>query len=183
MRAWIAGFLLATLLTIGGAPAWAESLSVLVDIPVVYKFNEESLTSAKPSGIVLGVALPFLIGVAAEIYTVKGAVTQTPPNSDFEYKATLVDVFLNLPFPAGNLKLGAGLGKGALSTTPPKVTFPDGKLVQVFFSIGVSFAKVFDAHVGYHVIRGETDIPAILGLPGKLNLDASMATIGIKVGF
>jgi hypothetical protein len=47
--------------------------------------------------------------------------------------------------------------------------------------VGIPFGGVFDVHVGYHVINGETEET---GVPGStLKVSAKMATIGLKAGF
>lgn len=177
MRPLRAGVLLGALLLFGALPAWADTLSVSADIPVVYSFSESNLKSPSASGVLVGLSLPTLLGIGAESYKVKGQVASL--STDYEYKVTMVDLYLHVPFPAGNLVVGAGMGKGRFATVPASNAYPDASLKQVYFSVGVPFGGVFDAHVSYHVVRGDTNIP----YSQKINLDAQMATIGLKVGF
>lgn len=179
MRPIRAGVLLCALLGLAAAPAWADALSVSGDIPIVYQFSEPNLKSPSASGVLVGLSLPGLVGVGAESYKVKGQVASL--STDYEYKVTMVDLYADLPFPGGNLVVGGGLGKGRFATVPASAAYPDASLKQVYFSVGVPFGGVFDAHVSYHIIRGDTNIPYTVGK--KVNLDASMATAGIKVGF
>ena len=180
MRTLRAGILTAALLLAAAAPAWADALSVTADVPIVYTFKESSLKDTSPRGLLVGVSLPSLLGVGLEAYKVTGKIANpTPPDTEFEYKVTMLDAYLDVPFPAANLVLGVGLGKGRFATVPATVPFSDAGLAQAFFSVGVPFGGAFDAHVGYRVIRGEANV----GTSGKVNLDARMATIGLKMGF
>ncbi len=158
--------------------AVASAQSVSADIPIVYTFDEVALDGEKVSGIKLAVSLPFLLGFGLESYKVTGNITTVP--ADFDYQVTFFDVFLDIPFPVANLVLGGGVGKGEFDVVPASGSFDDATLVQLFVSLGIPFAAIFDAHVGYHVIRGESDNQVTTS---PLNLDAEMATIGLKVGF
>lgn len=179
MRLLRAGVLACALLLFGLAPARADTLSLSADVPVVYQFSDSNLKSPSATGALVGLTLPFLVGVGAETYKVKGQVANL--STDFDYKVTMLDLYADLPFPGGNLVVGGGLGKGQFATVPASDDFPDAALKQAYFSVGVPFAGIFDAHVSYHLVRGEADIPNTVGK--KVNLDASMATVGLKVGF
>lgn len=161
------------------APARAQ-LAVSADIPIFYEFDEDGFQDASASGIKVGLTLPFLIGIGAESYNVDGKVQSLPAAIPYEYQVTMLDLFLDIPFPAANLVVGGGIGRGEFEAPATGVTFEDAALTQGFFSIGIPFALLFDAHVSYHRIFGEADAP---GLTKPLNLDAEMATVGIKIGF
>ena len=184
MRKIVVG-LLATLVLLAG-PSGASAQSVSADIPIVYTFDEQALDDEKVSGIKLAVSLPFLLGFGLESYKVTGNFTTVPGNfttvpADFDYQVAFFDVFLDIPFPVANLVIGVGVGKGEIDIVPASDLFDDATLAQLFISLGIPFLVIFDVHVGYHVISGESDFQ---GPPAAtLNLDASMATIGIKVGF
>jgi len=167
---------------VGPGPAMADTLSVSVDIPVVYSFSDGNLQDASASGILIGVQLPLFANLGLESYQVSGQAQLPAPLSPapFEYDVLMVDLFLELPFPAANLVLGAGLGQGKFDTVPASGAFGTATLTQLFFSLGIPFAGVFDGHVGYHRIFGEADI---VGSSSKVNLDAGMATAGVKLGF
>lgn len=167
---------LAGLLALWAASPAQAQLAVSADVPVVYEFREDVLKDPSVSGIKAGLTLPFLVGLGAESYKVDGT---TDTVGDYEYRVTMYDLFLDIPFPAANLVLGAGAGKGELDLPDSTITFDDASLGQLWASIGVPFGLLFDAHVGYHRISGEAD--ASNG--GTLNLDAEMATVGIKIGF
>lgn len=184
MRTLLTTVLLLCLLTASAGTALADTLSVSADVPIVYTFSESGLKDPSASGVLVGVSLPFLVGFGAESYKVKGKLAPfvpTDPQKDFQYDVTMLDLFLNLPFPVANLVLGVGAGQGSFDEVPASNLVDTATLTQAYFSIGIPFAVLFDAHVGYHVIRGDADFKD--GSGQKLNLDAEMATIGIKVGF
>jgi hypothetical protein len=166
----------------GAVPARAAALAVSADIPIVYTFNNQDIArQTSLGGVLVSVALPGFLGAGVESYRVKGQVSNpTPANTDFTYDVAMLDLLLDLPFPGGNLVLGAGAGRGRFSTALGTPTFSDASLVQAFFSVGVRFAEVYDAHVGYHAVRGAADLT---GGGGQLNLDANMATVGLKMTF
>jgi hypothetical protein len=180
MRSIILAASVAVLMVAAAGSALADVFSVSFDAPIVYTFTEETLTDESVGGFKVGLTLPFLVGLGYENYKVKGKAGTAPFQVDFEYKVAMYDIFLDIPFPVANLVIGAGGGKGQIDTVPPTGGLQDASLVQAFVSVGIPFALLFDAHVGYHAIRGEAEP---VGGGTALNLDASMATVGIKVGF
>ena len=185
MRATITGVLLFALLLLFVVPAQADTLSVSVDVPVTYSFTETTLKDPSSSGALVAVTLPFLVGLGYENYKVTGKLTDPTlanPDQDFEYKVAMYDIYVDIPFPYLNLRVGGGAGKGEFDLTPVTGdTYDSASLTQLFFNVGVPFWEVFDAHVGYHKISGDADNQTN---PGKnLTLDAGMATVGLKVGF
>jgi hypothetical protein len=181
-RTLFAASLLAALLLASVGAARADTLSVSADVPIVYTFDESQLHDAKASGAIIGVSLPFLVGFGGESYKVKGKGGTAPTEVDIEYKVQMFDVFFDIPFPVANLRLGGGLGKGDFSIpSSPTTQFDKANLTQLFFNVGIPFGGVFDVHVGYHVINGETEET---GVPGStLKVSAKMGTIGLKAGF
>jgi len=183
MRIIAVGLPAVLLLVSFAAGASADLLSVSVDVPVVYTFDEQLLDDESASGIKVAISFPFLLGFGLEGYKVTGKDTGTTDpgtTTDFQYDVAFFDVFVDIPFPVANLVLGGGVGRGKFNLVPATGKFEDATLTQLFVSLGIPFAAIFDAHVGYHVIRGESDIQ---GATSPLNLDAEMATIGLKVGF
>ena len=181
-RILYSGSLLAILLLVSVGAAQADTLSISADVPVVYTFDESQLHDAKASGAIVGVSLPFLVGFGGESYKVTGKGGTAPSEEDIEYKVQMLDLFLDIPFPVANLRVGGGFGKGDFSTpNTPSQQFDQASLTQLFFNVGVPFGGVFDVHVGYHAINGETNLT---GVPNSsLKLSAKMATVGLKVGF
>jgi hypothetical protein len=183
MKVLLSGLLLVAVALASVGTAWADTLSISGDVPITYTFNESQLHDAKANGALIGVSLPFFLGFGAESYKVKGkAGPGTPIDPDFEYKVAMFDVFFDIPFPAANLRLGAGVGKGDFSIpSQTTLSFDSARLAQAYFNLGIPFGGIFDVHLGYHVIGGSTNDNSV---PSKsLNLGSKMATVGIKIGF
>lgn len=175
----IAGSLLivALLLAWAGRPARADTLSVSADVPIAYAFSDPGYTgTAAHDGLVVGVSLPILLGLGYEAYQVTGTLAA----QDFTYDVRMADVFFDLPFPTLNLRLGGGVGVGRFDVAATPGAYDPAKLSQFFLNVGIPFAGLFDAHVGYHIIQGKADI---VGTGNTLPLGATMATVGLKVGF
>lgn len=154
-------------------------LSVSADVPVSYSFDESGISGESVSGLKLAVNLPFFVGLGVENYSVDAKGQGLTPE-DFSYDVRMYDLFLDLPFPFLNLSIGGGVGTGEFSFDDPTAKADDAKLTQVFAALGYPFAGIFDVHVGYHQISGDADIP---GTSQTINTDATMWTLGLRVGF
>ena len=142
--------------------------------------SDSTLSNEDVSGAKISLTFPLLFfGIGLESYGVEG--TMGGGSTTFDYDVTMMDIYLDIaPMPFFNLVLGAGIGKGEFAISPASATYSDPTLTQVFFSLGYPFAGIFDAHLGYHVIKGSSD-PTPSG--NALDLDANMVTLGMKVGF
>ncbi|HKI99948.1 MAG TPA: hypothetical protein VKB51_15845 [bacterium] len=178
MKALFKGLAITAVLLLAAGTSWADTFSVSVDTPVSYKFNESALNADKASGVIVGVSLPFLIGIGGESYKVTGTVPGT--GNSLENKVTMVDVYFDAPVPVINLRLGAGVGKGEFDTPAGAGAFDTATMTQLFVNVGIPFAEVFDVHVGYHAISGKAKEKAS-GLDASVG--AKMFTVGLKVGF
>lgn len=179
MRAITTAVFSLLVITFFALPAWADVFSISADIPVNYSFDNSQLTDTDASGFKAMAILPFHLGFGFEQYEVTGKIGgSTGP--DFQYDVSFVDIFYEFPFPVLNLAVGIGVGKGEFDEVPETGTFSDANLTQWFVSLGYPFALVFDIHIGYHAISGESDIT---GSTTPLDLNANMTTIGFKFGF
>jgi hypothetical protein len=169
---------LLALLLAATLPGRAQAQSISLDVPVNYGYSSGVLSSPSAKGVLLGVSLPFFLNLGYESYKVDSTANSGTLVGPLEQKTSMFDIFFGIPFPAANLVLGAGFGKA--SFTPTAGSALDANLAQVYFSLGVPFGGVFDAHVGYHIVRGES---VATTATGKLNVNSTMATIGIKAGF
>ena len=168
-------------LAVVGAAARAQTLSVSADVPVAYTFSEEGFQDASPSGAMVGLTLPLLLGLGLEGYTVRGSLADPlGARQPFTYDVTMLEVFLDLPFPGANLRLGGGVGQGQFALDRAPGAYRAATLTQVFVQAGVPWGGIFDVHMGYHVIQGRAQSA---GTAGTLPLGAAMATAGLKMGF
>jgi len=177
MKRLLAGLMLGGWLVIMGAPAFADTISVSLDVPVTYSPKDSTLTDAKASGVLVGVSLPFLVGVGYDTFKVTGNIGGTTP---FESKASLVDLFFDLPIPIINIRLGAGLGKATLDAPTGTGTYPKANLTQLFLNAGWPLLPAVDVHLGYRLLKGDT---VNSSTATTVDLGASMITAGVKVGF
>lgn len=173
---WKAVVVAAALLLAAG-PVWADTLSLSVDTPVSYKFSNSGLSSGKASGVLVGVSLPFLLGIGYENYKATGTDAS---NYTLTSKVNMADLYVDLPLPIINLRLGAGVGKGDVSYSGGGTTFDPAVLHQVFANVGIPFGEFFDVHLGIHNVTGNAKATATnynVAVGGK------MYTVGIKLGF
>ncbi len=183
MRTLLKGLLLVGLSVWAVTPARADTFSVSLDVPVSYTYKDSTLHDAKASGAIVGLSLPFLVGFGFEAYTVK-AQAGAAPATDFENKVQMLDVFLNLPVPVVNIRLGAGVGTASLSVpSQPTQQFDKGTLTQGYLDVGIPIAVVFDVHLGYHAISGKVKDKTLPGPNPDVDVGAKMWTLGVKVGF
>ena len=172
--------------------AWADIISISADVPIAFEFDDGG-SADSVSGYKIGLALPgIIVGIGYEDYLV------TQKNSgadDTEINFKIIDIFLNLPLPIVNIALGYGAGSASINdvtgtnTTDGdfEFTFSDATITQYFISLGIPFGLLFDIHVGYHVLDGESDVKLVTDNSGtskdKVDLSATMTSLGIKFGF
>jgi hypothetical protein len=181
MRKLILGGAAVLALMLTFVPGRADALlSVSADLPLQYSFNEGGKADSV-SGVIVGVSLPFLVGLGYEGYQIKDKDKDTDSESKVDVK--MFDLFIDLPVPIVNIAAGVGFGTGKTTITSPFGTFTakDATLTQYFVSLGVPFLVIADVHLGYHVVMGKADMNA--PATGTVKLDGKMYTLGVKIGF
>jgi hypothetical protein len=172
-------------------PARADTLSVSADLPVSSSVTLKSsggtsttYDSKSISGVTLGLSFPFLIGVGYENYSSSFSKTGTK----FDYDVMMYDIFVNLPIPVVNIAIGAGAGTGKFANvnTPGfSSPFKDADLTQWFASLGYPILPLVDLHIGYHSFSGKNKATSAAAAAGfsDVNVDGSMYSLGVKIGF
>ena len=191
--------------------AQAEFFSASVGVPVSYSLNEnkdKNKLDGAPSGYLIHLKLPILIGIGYESYEQK--IKHENPTLSTSIKQTaeiqFYDIFYQLPIPIINITLGLGYGKSELKTDPQTAAaaggggaFPvtvkttNANLMQYYLQLGYTFG-IFDIHASYHMIKtskkGEMEITAGSPCTGdactiteKYNPAGSMTAIGFSIGF
>lgn len=194
MKTWAALAAGIAMLLVQGV-ARADVFSVTADVPVSLALKLDNTTVGNSvSGYAVGVSLPFLIGFGVEGY--KATMSKKDFGAKGDLNFNLVDVFVNLPIPVVNIALG--LGAGTATFDPDKFSVSDpvlgngtlkfgsAPLTQYFASVGIPIAKVFDVHVGYHVLSGKFDEKGSFASGNSkvsADLKANMLSVGAKIGF
>ena len=180
MKRIILGLVTGLSLVLLGSTSHADTVSVALDVPIRYDFDQGG-GADEVSGFKVAVQLPFLAGIGFEDYTatLKSGGTAT------EVAFSIVDCFLELPFPAINIGLGIGFGTAAVVEDPatPGRRFDDANVFQYFFTLGYPVGPLFDIHLGYHVVSGSADLLVNDVKAGELNVDGNMLSLGVKIGF
>lgn len=171
--------LMALVLSVGlAAPAHADMMGVSLDVPVSHSFTDKDLSSdGAPSGFMVGVTLPFFMGLGYEDY--KTPIESTGSSIDLTTK--MYNVFLDLPFPMLNLVVGAGVGKTNLDCDICSDFFEEGNASEIYGSLGFPIVfGVFDVHVGYRQVSAKVKDSTT----GE-DYDASgnVTSLGVKFGF
>lgn len=180
MKKIILGLVTGLSLALITSPDQADAISLALDVPIQYNFDEGSGDDSV-SGFIVALELPFLGGIAFEDYT----VTRESGGISTDVEFSIVDFFLSLPFPVVNLGLGIGFGSASVVEDPATAgrTFDDADIFQYFITLGYPVVPLFDIHLGYHVVSGSADILVDGSKTAEANLDGNMLSLGIKIGF
>lgn len=178
MKSLCKAFIVGCTLLLAASPAWADTLSLSADVPVSYAFSASNLNTDKASGVIFGVSLPFLVGIGAESYKVTG--TDKSTSSKLTSQVTMADLYVDLPVPFVNIRVGGGLGKSDYASPTGTSNYDTAILHQVFVNVGWPFAEVFDVHLGFHNVTGNAKLT---GTNTNQPVGGKMYTLGLKVGF
>ena len=140
----------ATSLLLYSTPSFAFSISV--GIPIGYTVTDGTIHEAgydTPSGYLIGVQLPFAVGLGMDSYKTKLKETETKLGTD------MYNIFYQLPIPVINLIIGLGTGNQALECTTCADTFDKGSATQWYTSIGFPIMPLFDIHLSYRSITSK----------------------------
>lgn len=168
--------------------AHAELFSVSAGLPLSVELDDgvintttELESDGMPTGLLLHVKFPILVGVGLENYTqplkAKGSTEEV------ELSATMYDIFYLLPIPIVNITLGLGAGTMEMESKSSAIddsSWKKANVWQYYGQFGIPIAGVVDIHVSYHQISGEK---IDLGASGELKTDSTMYALGVSVGF
>ena len=140
----------ATSLLIYSTPSFAFSISV--GMPMGHTITDDTVHLAgydAPSGFLIGVQLPFAMGLGIDSYKTKLKETEIKLGTD------MYNIFYQLPIPVINLIFGLGFGNQALECTTCADTFDKGSATQWYTSIGFPIMPLFDIHLSYRSITSK----------------------------
>ena len=159
------------------AASSASAFSVALDVPLIYDFNENGAAD-EVTGFKLGLGIiPFPVldlGLGYEAYEVTDAQTV----GDLMLNVSIVDVFIDIPFPLINIVIGAGVGTAEFEF----LTVSEEVDVQQFYiSLGYPIVPLFDVHFGYHQVNVDEITDPAFSTP--VDVSGTMWSLGLKVGF
>ena len=172
----------ATSLLLYSTPSFAL-LSVSVGMPmghtVTGKTGGEATHEAgydAPSGFLIGVQLPFAMGLGIDSYK-----TKLKETDDYKLGTDMYNLFYQLPIPVINLIIGLGFGNQALECSTCADDFDKGSATQWYTSIGMPLIPLFDIHLSYRSITSKNI--NIKSSDTKLDFSGNVTGVGIAFNF
>ena len=153
-------------------------LSVSVGMPMGHTITDKTIHLAgydAPSGYLIGVQLPFAVGLGMDSYKTKLKETETKLGTD------MYNIFYQLPIPVINLIIGLGTGNQALECDGCADAFDKGSATQWYTSIGFPILPLFDIHLSYRSITSKNI--NIKESDTKLDFSGSVTGVGIAFNF
>lgn len=162
--------------------AHAELFSVSAGLPLSVELDDGVINSTTelesdgmPTGLLLHVKFPILVGVGLENYT--QPLKEKGGNTKLDLSSTMYDIFYLLPIPVVNITLGLGAGTMELSND----TYSEKANVwQYYGQFGIPIAGVVDLHVSYHKVSGDK---IKINASDDLKTDSTMYALGVSIGF
>ena len=164
--------LLVLLAPAGPLTARAETFSVSADLPVSLTFANGAATD-RVNGTVVDVALPILLG--AGITRIRG----WSGVNTVDY--TALHILFDLPVFFIKVRGGLGIGQ-ARPFFPTSVSrYKNAPIDELYVRGGLELFPGLEAHLGFHSLQGDAEITG--PVPGKLDLSATVYTVGLTMGF
>ena len=129
-----------------------------------------------PSGFLIGVQLPFAMGLGIDSYK-----TKLKETDDYKLGTDMYNIFYQLPIPVINLIIGLGFGNQALECDGCADVFDKGSATQWYTSIGMPLIPLFDIHLSYRSITSKNI--NIKESDTKLDFSGSVTGVGIAFNF
>ena len=153
-------------------------LSVSVGMPMGHTITDKTIHLAgydAPSGYLIGVQLPFAVGLGMDSYKTKLKESEAKLGTD------TYNIFYQLPIPVINLIIGLGTGNQALECDGCADAFDKGSATQWYTSIGFPILPLFDIHLSYRSITSKNI--NIKESDTKLDFSGSVTGVGIAFNF
>ena len=166
----------ASSLLLYSTPSFAFSISL--GMPMGHTITDKTIHTAgydAPSGFLIGVQLPFAMGLGIDSYKTKLKETEVKLGTD------MYNIFYQLPIPVINLIIGLGFGNQALECSTCADDFDKGSATQWYTSIGMPLIPLFDIHLSYRSITSKNI--NIKASDTKLDFSGSVTGVGIAFNF
>ena len=161
----------------------AFALSVSFGIPISHSINDSNIAESDGvSGYLLGVQLPFLVGLGIDSHE-----TKLKDTNDIKLATDMYNIFYQLPIPIINLIVGLGIGNSMLECdnvgdgTTCSDSYKKGSATQWYTSIGMPIIPFFDIHLSYRSITSKNIVEK--SNDTKLDLSGSVTGVGIAFNF
>ena len=167
----------ATSLLLYSTPSFAFSISL--GMPMGHTVTDDTIHLAgydAPSGFLIGVQLPFAMGLGIDSYK-----TKLKETDDYKLGTDMYNIFYQLPIPVINLIIGLGFGNQALECSTCADDFDKGSATQWYTSIGMPLIPLFDIHLSYRSITSKNI--NIKASDTKLDFSGSVTGVGIAFNF
>ena len=166
----------ASSLLLYSTPSFAFSISL--GMPMGHTITDKTIHLAgydAPSGFLIGVQLPFAMGLGIDSYKTKLKETEVKLGTD------MYNIFYQLPIPVINLIIGLGFGNQALECSTCADDFDKGSATQWYTSIGMPLIPLFDIHLSYRSITSKNI--NIKASDTKLDFSGSVTGVGFAFNF
>ena len=154
------------------------AFSISLGMPMGHTVTDDNIHLAgydAPSGFLIGVQLPFAMGLGIDSYKTKLKETEVKLGTD------MYNIFYQLPIPVINLIIGLGFGNQALECTTCADDYDKGSATQWYTSIGFPLIPLFDIHLSYRSITSKNI--NIKASDTKLDFSGSVTGVGIAFNF
>ncbi|MBU3915016.1 hypothetical protein KKA14_05715 [bacterium] len=165
--------------------AFAEFFSVSAGIPVSYAFTDTTVEAdGMPSGAVVHVKFPIMVGVGYESYVAK--IKNTTDATDTKMTTNMFDVFYLFPIPVINFTLGLGAGTATIDCSiiggggTCADNFDPAQALQWWAQLGFPIFPFLDIHASYHSV---TAIAKYNGSGSGEDADLSGTMMALGVSF
>ena len=170
----------ATSLLIYSTPSFAFSISLGMPMGHTVTGKTNGVATHEdgydaPSGFLIGVQLPFAMGLGIDSYKTKLKETEVKLATD------MYNIFYQLPIPVINLIIGLGTGNQALECDGCADAFDKGSATQWYTSIGFPILPLFDIHLSYRSITSKNI--NIKESDTKLDFSGSVTGVGFAFNF
>ena len=162
---------------------YASAFSISAGLPMSYTVTgktggETTLETESTSGYLVGIQLPFALGIGMDSY--KSVVKNATP----KVATDVYNIFYQLPIPIINLVVGLGTGNQKIECSGCDSVYKKGSLTQWYTSIGMPIIPFFDIHLSYRSINSKNvEQKNNDGSTTKLDLSGNVTGIGIAFNF
>ena len=162
---------------------YASAFSISVGVPMSYTVTgktggETTLETESTSGYLIGIQLPFAIGIGMDSY--KSVVKNATP----KVATDVYNIFYQLPIPIINLVVGLGTGNQKIECSGCDSVYKKGSLTQWYTSIGMPIIPFFDIHLSYRSITSKNvKVKSNAGNAIGEKADNSRSITGVGIAF